>query len=142
MFRLTIPSCRHSWLIVEFVTRVIRRVSLVVQELLSIPDHLRSSLVFLWGSCWFIFSCLCSVLWPLFVILSFLCLHLFQSFLQLTHLQHHNATQLISVMYKNLQNSKYLSCTKTSKTVNIRNIHHKHINKFTKNLRLSLRMTK
>ena len=36
----------HSWLITGFVTRLIRRVSLVEQELLTPPEHMSSSPVF------------------------------------------------------------------------------------------------
>jgi hypothetical protein len=38
----------HSWLISGFVTRLIRRVPLVEQELLTLPEHLSSPLVFSW----------------------------------------------------------------------------------------------
>ena len=37
---------RRSWLITGFVTRITRRVSLVEQELLTIPEHLSSPPVF------------------------------------------------------------------------------------------------
>jgi hypothetical protein len=40
---LTFP---RSWLITEFVTRITRRLSLVEQELLTIPEHLSSPPVF------------------------------------------------------------------------------------------------
>jgi hypothetical protein len=36
----------HSWLITGFVTRLTRRVSLVEQELLTLPEHMNSTLVF------------------------------------------------------------------------------------------------
>ena len=36
----------HSWLIMDFVTRLIRPVSVVEQELLTLPNHLSSSPVF------------------------------------------------------------------------------------------------
>ena len=36
----------HSWIITEFVTRLTRRVSLVEQVLLTLPEHLSSPLVF------------------------------------------------------------------------------------------------
>jgi hypothetical protein len=39
-------SFPHSWLITGFVTRLTRRVSLVEQELLTLPDHLGSPPVF------------------------------------------------------------------------------------------------
>jgi hypothetical protein len=51
----TSRSFPHSWLISWFVTRVTRRVSLVEQEILTLPEHLRSSVVW-WGSCYSIFS--------------------------------------------------------------------------------------
>jgi hypothetical protein len=38
----------HSWLISGFVTRLIRRVPLVEQDLLTLPEHLSSPLVFSW----------------------------------------------------------------------------------------------
>jgi hypothetical protein len=42
----TFQSFPHSWLITDFVTRLTRRVSVVEQELLTLPDHLSSSPVF------------------------------------------------------------------------------------------------
>ncbi len=42
----TSRSFRHSWLITGFVTRLTRRVSLVEQELLTLPVHLSSPPVF------------------------------------------------------------------------------------------------
>ena len=42
----TSRSFPHSWLITGFVTRLTRRVPLVEQELLTLPEHLSSSLVF------------------------------------------------------------------------------------------------
>jgi hypothetical protein len=42
----TSRSFPHSWLITGFVTRSTRRVSLVEQELLTLPEHLSSSTVF------------------------------------------------------------------------------------------------
>ena len=36
----------HSWLITGFVTRLTRRVPLVEQELLTLPEHLSSSSIF------------------------------------------------------------------------------------------------
>ena len=38
----------HSWLITRFVTRLTRRVPLVEQELLTLPEHLSSPPVFSW----------------------------------------------------------------------------------------------
>ena len=42
----TSRSFPHSWFITGFVTRLTRRVSLVEQELLTLPEHLSSPLVF------------------------------------------------------------------------------------------------
>ena len=42
---ITILSFPHSWLILGFVTRVTRRVALVEQELLTLPEYLRSPAV-------------------------------------------------------------------------------------------------
>ena len=42
----TFRSFHHSWLINGFVTRVTRRVSLVEQKLLTLPEHMGSLLVF------------------------------------------------------------------------------------------------
>jgi hypothetical protein len=42
----TSPSFPHSWLITGCVTRLTRRVSLVEQELHTLPEHLSSPLVF------------------------------------------------------------------------------------------------
>jgi hypothetical protein len=42
----TSRSFPHSWLIARFVTRLTRRVPLVEQELLTLPEHLRSPPVF------------------------------------------------------------------------------------------------
>jgi hypothetical protein len=39
-------SFPHSWLIIGFVTRLTRRVSLLEQELLTLPEHLSSPPVF------------------------------------------------------------------------------------------------
>ena len=39
----TFRSVLHSWIIIGFVTRLTRRVPLVVQELLILPEHLSSS---------------------------------------------------------------------------------------------------
>ena len=40
------PSFPHSWLITEFVTRLTQRVSLKGQELITLPEYLRSPPVF------------------------------------------------------------------------------------------------
>jgi hypothetical protein len=44
--RVTLLKKSHSWLIIGFVTILTRRVSLVEQELLILPEHLSSPLVF------------------------------------------------------------------------------------------------
>ena len=43
---ITFWSFPHSWLITGCVARVTRRMSLVEQELLTVPEHLSSPLVF------------------------------------------------------------------------------------------------
>ena len=64
------PTCRRSLLphplqenIIGFVTRIIRRVPLVEQELLTLPEHR--------GSCYSIFSFICMFCRSLFVLLCF-----------------------------------------------------------------------
>jgi hypothetical protein len=42
----TFRSFPHSWLITDFVKKLTRRLPLVEQELLTFPDHMRSSQVF------------------------------------------------------------------------------------------------
>jgi hypothetical protein len=69
-------TCRkhfpHSRLITGFVTRLTRRVPLVEQELLTLPEHLSSPSVFsAWGSCYSIFSFICMFCRSLFVLLCF-----------------------------------------------------------------------
>jgi len=64
------PSFPHSWLITGFVTSLTWRVSLVEQELLTLPEHL-SSPRFLVGLCYLIFSFMCMFCWSLFVLLYF-----------------------------------------------------------------------
>jgi hypothetical protein len=44
---MTFRSFPHSWLITGFVTRVTRRVSLMEQELLTLPENLSSHPVFI-----------------------------------------------------------------------------------------------
>jgi hypothetical protein len=61
----------HSRLITGFVTRLTRRVPLVGQELLILPEHLSSSPVLKWGSCCSIFSFICMFCRSLFVLLFF-----------------------------------------------------------------------
>jgi hypothetical protein len=67
-------TCRkhfsHSGLITGFVTRLTRRVPLVEQELPTLPEHL-SSLRFLLGSWYSIFSFMCMFCRSLFVLLYF-----------------------------------------------------------------------
>jgi hypothetical protein len=75
----TYRSFPRSWLITVCVTRLTRRVSLVEQELLTLPEHLSSPPVFsgvrvtrsLWGSCYSIFSFIGMLCWSLFVLLYF-----------------------------------------------------------------------
>jgi hypothetical protein len=52
----------RSWLITGFVTRLTRKVSLVEQELLTLPEHLNSPPVFS-GVCvtWSLILCVCFV---------------------------------------------------------------------------------
>ena len=50
------PYFPHSWLVIRFVTRATRWVSIVEQGLRTLPSTL-----FLWDSCCSIFSFLCSV---------------------------------------------------------------------------------
>ena len=45
---IMIRSCPHSWLITRFVTRITRLIPHVEQELLTLPEHLKSSSVFSW----------------------------------------------------------------------------------------------
>jgi hypothetical protein len=81
---ITIRPYPHSWITTGFVTRVIRRVPIVEQELLTLPEHLRSYCS--------IFSFLCSVLhiivWPfdLFLFWSLYCLFFCGLWLLLTPL--------------------------------------------------------
>ena len=63
-------SFPHSWLIIGFITMLTRRVPLVEQELLSLPEHLGSHPV-LWCSCYSIFSFVCMFYRSLFVLLYF-----------------------------------------------------------------------
>ena len=52
----------HSWHITGFVTRLTRRVPLVELELLTLPEHLNSSLVFSGVRVnWFLVLCVCFV---------------------------------------------------------------------------------
>ena len=53
------------------VTRLTRRVSLMEQELLTLPEHLSSPPGFQWGSCYSIFSLICTFCRWLFVLLYF-----------------------------------------------------------------------
>jgi hypothetical protein len=57
----------NLWFITGFVTRLRRRVPLVEQELLTLPNHLSSPP----GSCYSIFSFICMFCRSLFVLLSF-----------------------------------------------------------------------
>jgi hypothetical protein len=69
----TYRSLTHSWLITVFVTRLTRRLSLVEQELLTLPEHLSSPPAFS-GVCvirslvlcvCFVDRCLSFFFWPL-----------------------------------------------------------------------------
>jgi hypothetical protein len=60
-----------SRLITGFVIRLTRRVPLVEQELLTIPEHLSSPPVFSGGSCYSIFIFMCMFCRSLFVLLYF-----------------------------------------------------------------------
>ena len=59
----------HSWVIIGFVTRITRRVPLVEQELLTLPEHLSSPPVFSGISCYSIFSFMSMFCRSLFVLL-------------------------------------------------------------------------
>ena len=67
----TSQSFSHSRLITGFVTRLTRRVPLAEQELLTLPEHMRSPPDFQWGSCYSIFSFICMFCGSLFVLLYF-----------------------------------------------------------------------
>ena len=64
----TSRSFPYSQLITGFVTRLTRRVPLVEQELLTLPEHLSSPPVLV-GSCYSIFSFICVFCRSLFVLL-------------------------------------------------------------------------
>jgi hypothetical protein len=74
-------SSDHSWLINGFVTRVTRRVPLVEQELLVLPDHLSSHSVFsgvrvTWSLVLCVMFCRslfvpCRIVWSLYCLSSF-----------------------------------------------------------------------
>ena len=76
-------SFPHSWLIIGFITMLTRRVPLVEQELLSLPEHLGSHPV-LWCSCYSIFSFVCMFYRSLFVLLYFFFLAIVLSVLRFT----------------------------------------------------------
>jgi len=63
----TSRSFSHSWLFTGFVTRLIRRLSLVGQEFLTLPSNLRSPPVFsfMYILCRSLFVLLCFFFWPL-----------------------------------------------------------------------------
>ena len=67
----TCRSFPHSWLITGFVTRLTRPVPLVEQELQTFFRSTWVHPVFLWGSCYSFFSCMCMFCRSLFVRLSF-----------------------------------------------------------------------
>ena len=60
--RSFVRSFPHSWLIIVFVNKNSTTVVVLKQELLTRPGHLYSHHCILWGSCWSVFSFLCSVL--------------------------------------------------------------------------------
>ena len=65
----TSRSFPHAWLITGFITRLTRRVQLVEQELLTLPEHLRSPPAFSGVHVCFVNRCLsfCTFsIWPLF----------------------------------------------------------------------------
>ena len=45
-YGISVSYCPHSWLITGFVIRLTQRVPLVEQELLTLPEHMRSRPVF------------------------------------------------------------------------------------------------
>ena len=63
----TSRSLPHSWLITGFVTRLTRRVPLVDQELLTLPEHLSSYSIFSFMCmfCRSLFVLLYCFFWPL-----------------------------------------------------------------------------
>ena len=61
---IMIRSCPHSWLITMFVTRVTRLIPHLEQELLTLPEHLKSSSVFSWVLLSYFF-------WPLYCLTVF-----------------------------------------------------------------------
>ena len=67
----TLRSCPHSWLITRFVTKLIRWVPLVEQELLTLPGAPEFTPGLYWGSCYSIFSFMCVFCRSLFVLLCF-----------------------------------------------------------------------
>ena len=68
---ITIRSFPHSCFIIELMSRVTRPVSLVEQELITLPEHLSSPSVIGWGSRCSIFSFLRMCCKSLFVLLYF-----------------------------------------------------------------------
>ena len=60
-FSFLLVSSFIIWVDIDVVTRVTQRVSLVKKELLTILEHLSSPPGYLWVSCCWIFSFLCSV---------------------------------------------------------------------------------
>ena len=67
----TFRSFPHAWLITDLLTRLTRRVAVVEQELLTIPEDMSSSPGFWRCSCKFIFSFMCMFCRSLFFILYF-----------------------------------------------------------------------
>jgi hypothetical protein len=80
-----------SCFITGFVTRLTRQVPLVEQKLPTLPENLRSPPVFLWSSCYSIFSFMCMFCRSLFVLLYFFfcslrCLFFFDIWILITHI--------------------------------------------------------
>ena len=93
---ITIRCFPHTWLIIGFVTRVTRRVTREEQELLTFPEHMRSSSVFsgvrVIGS--FAFCVIfCRSLFVLFL-LTIVCLAYFNSRIKITPMVSSNLSSL------------------------------------------------
>ena len=104
------------WLITGFVTRLTERVSLVEQELLTIPEHLSSPRVLV-GSCFSIISFICMSCRSLFVLLCFLfwplcCLFFFDLRILITTLVSSNSSYTRPLTFLTLHrhfNKKWLA---------------------------------
>ena len=116
LFVNTSRSFPHSWLFTEFVTRLTRRVSLVEQELPTLPEHLSSPPGFEWGLCYSIFSfrCFWMLCRLLFVLLSFFfwplcCLSFFNLRILITPLASSNSSYNINVISSGIINITLLT---------------------------------